>query len=132
MLVDSKKLDLSGVPECVECGTCCFSRTPDYLRVMGIDHDRLGEEAERLVRFIGNRAYMKMQEGHCAALIYEPTKKQFLCSVYERRPDVCRWLERGSGQCNAERVEKADRPLTLVRSGRDGSALGEHPSIRAK
>jgi hypothetical protein len=35
--------------------------------------------------------------------------------VYERRPDVCRWLERGSGQCAAERHEKANRPLQLRR-----------------
>lgn len=109
------KLDLDGVPECIDCGCCCFSRAKDYLRVAGVDYDRLGDDAERLTFFIENRAYMKMQDGHCAALTYEPTRGVYLCSVYERRPDVCRWLERGSGQCAAERHEKAQRPLQLRR-----------------
>ncbi len=86
---------------------------PDYLRVMGVDHDRLGEDAEQWVTFIGNRAYMRMEDGHCSALRYEPASRQYLCSVYERRPDVCRWLERGSGNCRGERSEKADRPVKL-------------------
>jgi len=108
------RLDLTGVPECTSCGTCCFSRTQDYLRVMGIDYDRLGDDAETWVHFIGQRAYMKMTDGHCSALIHDDERNLFLCSIYERRPDVCRWLERGSGQCRAERTEKADRPLLMI------------------
>lgn len=111
----TRGLDLAGVPECIECGCCCFSRAQDYLRVAGIDYERLGEVAEALTEFIENRAYMKMKDGHCGALVYDPAQKAYLCSVYERRPDVCRWLERGSGQCSAERHEKAERPLRLRR-----------------
>lgn len=82
--------------------------------MMGIDYDRLGDDAETWVHFIGQRAYMKMTDGHCSALIHDDERNLFLCSIYERRPDVCRWLERGSGQCRAERTEKADRPLLMI------------------
>lgn len=114
-------IDTSDVPACIECGCCCFSANPRYLSVAGVDHERLGDDAERLTHFVGNRVYMKMTEGHCAALVYEAKAREYLCSVYERRPDVCRWLERGSGQCRAERHEKIDRPLTLARKSPSAS-----------
>jgi Fe-S-cluster containining protein len=95
--------------DCTTCGACCFSRAPDYLRVFGADHERLGDHAEKLTHFLGNRMYMRLEHGHCAALTVVPGTGQYLCSIYERRPDVCRWLERGSGHCRAERVEKLER-----------------------
>ncbi len=112
------KLDVHDVPECTSCGVCCFSRAPDYLRVFGSDYERLGDHAPRLTEFIDNRAYMRLTEGHCAALTYHAESARFLCSIYEQRPDVCRALERGSGQCRAERIEKADRPLVMLRKSR--------------
>lgn len=108
-------LDLTAVPQCTSCGACCFSTARDYLRVLGVDYERLGDDVARWVEFDGHRAYMRMEDGHCAALVYDPNAGQYLCSIYERRPDVCRWLERGSGHCAAERSEKADRPLSLSR-----------------
>ena len=95
--------------DCTTCGACCFSLAPDYLRVFGTDHERLGDDAERLTHFIGNRAYMRLEGGHCAALQIAPETGRFTCSIYERRPDVCRWLERGSGYCQAELAEKSPR-----------------------
>lgn len=112
-------LDLTGVPECTRCGACCFSQNEEYLAVLGVDHERLGDDAERLTQFIGNRRYMRISSGHCAALVYHEERAEFLCSVYERRPDVCHWLERGSGQCAAERHQKKDRPLLMLRSRTD-------------
>jgi Fe-S-cluster containining protein len=111
-------LDVEGVPECTRCGACCFSSSPRYLRVFGCDYERLGDEAERLTHFIDNRAYMRLAEGHCAALTYEADSARFLCSIYERRPDVCRALERGSGQCAADRAEKSEEPLVMIRRAR--------------
>jgi hypothetical protein len=110
------KLDLSAVPECVSCGTCCFSTAPDYLRVAGVDYERLGEDAESLVVWLGNRAYLRLEDGHCSALRLDPQRGLFLCSVYERRPDVCRWLERGSGHCLGEREAKGERPREALLS----------------
>lgn len=115
MSARTTQLDVRGVPDCTSCGACCFSRSPRYLRVFGGDYERLGDDAERLTQFIDNRAFMRLVDGHCAALTYEPVSKRFLCSVYERRPDVCRALERGSSQCAAERSAKSEEPLLMIR-----------------
>lgn len=112
------EFDLQGVPECTRCGACCFSQAPDYLRVFGNDYERLGDDAARLTHFIENRAFLRLEDGRCAALTFDVPTEQFLCSVYERRPDVCRALERGSGHCAAERAEKAERPLAVIRRAR--------------
>jgi Fe-S-cluster containining protein len=100
---------MSTAPECLACGACCFSRLDTYVRVDGASHTRLGEQAERVTTFIGNRCYMRMEDGHCSALRVEASG-QFVCSVYAQRPDVCRALARASSECDAERALKAERP----------------------
>lgn len=113
-------IDTGGVAECIDCGRCCFSRSEIYLRVAGFDYDRLGDKAEDVTQFIENRAYMRMSsDGHCAQLTYNAEQKLFLCAIYEQRPDVCRVLERGSGQCRGEYHEKAERPLIMLRRARE-------------
>ena len=112
--------------DCTRCGACCFSESPRHARVTGDDYDRLGDDAPRLVSFLGNQAFMRLEHdgaeppvGRCAALVVVPETGEFLCSVYERRPDVCRSLERGSPACSGEREAKQARPrraLALLRS----------------
>jgi hypothetical protein len=92
------------------------------VRVMGDDYERLGEAAEDLVHFVGNRAYMRLAEGHCAALRVELSGR-FVCTVYETRPDACRDLERESPQCAGElftKVGRASERLVALRT-RHGS-----------
>ncbi len=92
--------------DCLRCGACCFSRAEAFVRVTGTDWTRLGGDAERLAHFIGHRAYMKMTAGHCAALDLRTTlagEPEFFCTVYERRPQICRDLARGSPECEGER-----------------------------
>ena len=101
---------LADAPECLECGTCCFSDLERYIRVTGDDHERLGEQAARLTTFLGNRCFMRMEGGHCAALIIDRRERRFVCSIYEQRPALCRELDRGSPQCAGERALKASRP----------------------
>jgi hypothetical protein len=96
------------------CGTCCFSTLPEYVRVFGCDLDRMDEEAQKYTHFLGNRCYMRVDEGRCAALVIdvEPASgPRFVCAIYDMRPDVCRSLERGTGACLGERHEKGERPL---------------------
>jgi Fe-S-cluster containining protein len=102
------------VPECLACGACCFSRLETYVSVTGDDHARLGERADELVRFDGNRAYMRMLDGHCAALRIEKGSGQLVCGAYETRPQICRDLARGSGACRGEIATKRDRPLLAL------------------
>ena len=101
--------EVDDLPPCVECGACCFSNLETSIRVTGDDHERLGAAADELVHFVGNRAYMRLSAGHCAALAAEGTG-QFLCRVYESRPTICRELARGSPQCAGERFTKGSRP----------------------
>jgi uncharacterized protein len=95
-------------PPCLECGTCCFSNLETSVRVTGDDYERLGDAAEDFVHFVGNRAYMRLADGHCAALRIE-LEGRFVCTVYETRPDACRDLERESTACAGERFTKAGR-----------------------
>jgi Fe-S-cluster containining protein len=99
---------LPSPPPCLECGACCLSNLETSVRVTGDDYERLGDAAERLVHFVGTRAYMRLSDGHCAALRVE-LPGRFVCTVYETRPDACRDLERGSPQCAGELSTKAGR-----------------------
>ena len=112
--------------DCMRCGACCFSDSPRHARVTGDDHERLGDDAERLVAWIGNLAFMRIEavtaDMHkCVALEVDAATGTFACSIYERRPEVCRDLERGSGGCRGELAAKADRPkraLTVLATRR--------------
>ncbi len=97
--------------DCLTCGACCFSQLPTYVRVTGNDWERLGGRAETVAHFVGSRAYMKMAEGHCAALAVREGEvgREYYCTVYDQRPQVCRDLARGSPQCEAELEQKAAR-----------------------
>ena len=102
---------------CLRCGVCCFSKLETYVRVTGDDWTRLGSAAEDVAHFIGHRAYMKMADDHCAALALRRTADgapEFFCTVYERRPQVCRDLARGSPQCAGERDVKSERPAAVT------------------
>jgi Fe-S-cluster containining protein len=109
--------------DCTRCAACCFSDSPRHARVTGDDHRRLGEEAEQLVEWIGNAAFMRLERvtgsmHKCIALAIDPVAGTFACSIYETRPQVCRDLERGSAACRGELASKAERPkraLTVLR-----------------
>jgi Fe-S-cluster containining protein len=102
------------VPECLSCGTCCFSTLETYVRVSGDDYARLANRAEELTVFVGNRAYMRVDGGRCAALRVEPGARRFVCTVYDARPAICRELERGSPQCLGEIATKERRSRLAV------------------
>jgi Fe-S-cluster containining protein len=107
-------LEQAAVPACLGCGACCFSQLTEYVRVDGKDYARIAELADELTVFEGNRCYMRMHEGHCAALLLDLSTRRFVCSIYEQRPEICRELARASAQCSAEIHEKGERPLMLL------------------
>lgn len=92
---------------CRACGACCFSQLDRYIRVTGDDYQELGEAAAEFTVFIENRCYMRLRRGACAALSVS-REGEFTCSIYERRPAICRELEPGGPACLAERERKAD------------------------
>jgi Fe-S-cluster containining protein len=105
--------------DCLRCGVCCFSNSPTFVRVTGDDWSRLGPDADQLAQFVGpgHRAFMRMRDGHCAALEVRPLaagdsaappQVEYFCTIYERRPQVCRDLARGSPECEGERLTKVE------------------------
>jgi len=98
----------TSTPECLHCGACCFSPSERYVPVTGDDHLRLGDEAESLTQFLGNRCFMRMADNHCAALT-PTTDGRFVCRIYALRPEVCRALTRGGASCLAELSSKAEQ-----------------------
>jgi Fe-S-cluster containining protein len=101
-------------PDCLACGACCFSTLDRYVRVTGDDYARLGDDAETLVRFIEHRAYLELEDGHCAALSIDLLLGRFVCTVYEKRPSICRQLGRGSAECRGERHLKGGLPRAAL------------------
>lgn len=99
--------DPDTVPSCESCAACCFGNGDRYVPVTGDDHARLAASAGQWTRFIGNRCYMRMTDGHCAALRPVPGTDRMICGIYHQRPQVCRDLERGSPACAAARLGKA-------------------------
>ncbi|RXK54588.1 YkgJ family cysteine cluster protein [Oleiharenicola lentus] len=105
-------------PDCLRCGACCHSPAERFVRVTGADWARLGDAAERVAHFIGrgHEAYMKMTAGHCIALEIRPTDDgapEYFCTLYDRRPQICRDLARGSPECAGERTVKATCARTI-------------------
>ena len=103
----------SGTPvpsDCLRCGVCCHSDSEAYVWVTAHDWTRLGSDAARLAHVIGRDAFMRMHDGHCAALEVRRAGDggvEFFCSVYDRRPEICREMGRGSPECRADLEEKA-------------------------
>lgn len=103
-------------PECQACAACCFAPHDEHVRVTGDDHARLtADEQARLTVWIGNRVFLRMTDGHCAALVVRAG--EYACSIYERRPQLCRDLARGGPACEHEvgaRYEETRRRLAVV------------------
>lgn len=92
----------ASLPDCRDCGACCFSVGENYVFLWGGDHAALTrQEQRRLTRFEGTHCFMEMEDGHCAALVNQAGRA--VCSIYERRPMLCRELARGEGGCLAAR-----------------------------
>lgn len=104
----------AGLPHCIDCGCCCFSSDPEYIRVFGIDLERMDARARAFTVDCNGRVAMRMAGGRCSALTIDPVARTYVCAVYEARPDVCRWLARASSVCLGDRVKKAAAPLIAV------------------
>ncbi len=95
--------------DCRACGACCFSPSDSFVRVTGADWARLGDLAEPFAHFLGHRAWMRMRDGHCAALEIRAGatgSRDYFCTIYEHRPQICRDLARGSPECLGEVATK--------------------------
>lgn len=91
--------------KCEGCGLCCFLSVE---LVAGMD-----DVPDELTEVVDDDGYeslqMKIHNGHCIALTEDGR-----CSIYERRPTVCRDFEFGSDRCLDMQLSAArfgQRPL---------------------
>ena len=55
----------------------------------------------------GGWVMRRLDDGWCVAL----DRRTFLCTIYQRRPDVCREYQSGDSDCLIERAKLPTRPL---------------------
>jgi len=92
----------ASAPECTDCGACCHSDDPRWIRVFEADAARM-TEADRKLTFVDEVGRHMRFDGsptgrRCVALQVDETGAR--CQIYPRRPDACRWLQRDSGLCH--------------------------------
>ncbi len=109
--------------DCTLCGACCFAEEGTYLPLFQVDLDRLLPQDQRMIENTGGRWYMRIAHGRCAALRADPGSQRLLCSIYLRRPDVCRSLVRGSAECREHHRTKRELARQWCESLRIGPQI---------
>ena len=87
----------------VTCATCAARCCRLEVMLMGEDDVRLGlTETDAW----GGSVMARLEDGWCAAL----DRNTMLCTIYERRPTICRDFELGGHDC----LEERSKPATIV------------------
>jgi Fe-S-cluster containining protein len=91
------QITVKSLPEpkvtCSTCAACCCR-----LEVLLITDTGVPEAFVELDRW-GGATMKRLDDGWCAAL----DRNTMLCTIYERRPLICREFAMGSDECKAER-----------------------------
>lgn len=74
----------------------------------------MDERAQAYTEFSDNQCFMRIEDGHCAALVVDADTGTFTCAIYPMRPETCRSFERGSGTCRADYDLKGERVDVLL------------------
>jgi uncharacterized protein len=83
---------------CASCEACCCR-----LEVMLMGEDDVPAELT-LEDPWGGWVMRRLEDGWCAAL----DRKTLRCTIYERRPTICRDFETGESECLHERLQLAN------------------------
>ncbi len=86
------------VPEitCSNCQACCCSLEVMILTDTGVPYQHITVDEH------GAESMLRLDDGWCSAL----DRDTLMCTIYEKRPWVCRIFEMGSYECIDERKEK--------------------------
>ncbi len=83
--------------DCQRCGACCYGPEA-YVALAETDLLRMSRTTRaRYVVRRGERRYLKMLHGRCAAL--RARQGHFSCRIYGERPRPCHVVEAGSREC---------------------------------
>lgn len=118
------------LPDCQDCGACCFTRAREHVLLSRDDLDRLvvGGAGRLLKAVTADSASLRTRDTvpggpplrPCIALVVN--EGCFTCSVYPLRPNACRTLERGSDACLEVFARVAAQARTLLEPHRRGAA----------
>ncbi|MES2625674.1 MAG: YkgJ family cysteine cluster protein [Pseudomonadota bacterium] len=91
------KIDVKFLPEpkvtCSTCEACCCRLEVMLITDTGVPRVFIEEDKW------GGRTMRRLEDGWCAAL----DRNTMLCTIYEKRPLICREFEMGSDECLTER-----------------------------
>ena len=79
---------------CASCQACCCR-----LEVMLITDTGVPENFVEIDRW-GGRRMVRLEDGWCSAL----DRNTMLCTIYQKRPWICREFEMGEYECISERA----------------------------
>ncbi len=82
---------------CSGCEACCCR-----LEVLLITDSGVPDRYIEVDKW-GARRMARLDDGWCSAL----DRNTMLCSIYEKRPGICRELEMGEDECLTERAARA-------------------------
>ena len=85
---------------CASCAACCCQLEVMLMGADDIPRRFTGEDAW------GGSVMRRLDDGWCAAL----DRDTMLCTIYERRPGVCRDFTMGASECLVERQLYFTRP----------------------
>ncbi len=92
-------IDTTNLPEaeltCANCKACCCR-----LEVMLITETGIPGHFIEIDKW-GGRIMARLEDGWCSAL----DRNTMMCSIYEKRPWICRELQAGEPQCIEVREE---------------------------
>lgn len=74
---------------CANCEACCCK-----LEVLLISETGVPENFIAIDKW-GGRTMARLEDGWCAAL----DRNTLMCTIYEKRPKICRDLEMGENEC---------------------------------
>lgn len=92
---ENTSLQNQSVISCATCAACCCR-----LEVMLMGDDDIPEELTMQDQWEG-WVMRRLEDGWCAAL----DRKTMLCSIYARRPFICREYELGDSDCLEQRLQ---------------------------
>ncbi|PNQ53641.1 YkgJ family cysteine cluster protein [Vibrio sagamiensis] len=87
--------NLSSDISCSNCKACCCR-----LEVMIISDTGVPEQFIKRDQY-GGETMLRLHDGWCAAL----DRDSLMCTIYDRRPWICREFEMASNECLDERVK---------------------------
>lgn len=91
------KIDVRAVSDpkvtCATCRACCCKLEVMLITETGVPDYYIEIDAW------GGEVMMRLEDGWCAAL----DRETYMCTIYEKRPLICREFETGSAECLDER-----------------------------